>query len=80
MTDDILRYRIAEAIYGQIQSPVPPFDEQPPIVQQAWLDDADAVIAALKMRRESLLDGIEPVDDPPAWHCRWVTDWEAYRA
>lgn len=38
---------------------------------------ADAVIAELGLRRESMTDGISPVDDPPAWHHRYVTSWVA---
>ena len=38
---------------------------------------ADAVIAELGLYRESMLDGIGPVDDPPPWHHRYVTKWTA---
>ena len=31
-----------------------------------WLGMADAVIRELGLRRESMTDGISPVDDPPA--------------
>ena len=36
---------------------------------------ADAVIAELGMTRESAVDGISPVDDPPPGQHRYVTDW-----
>ena len=36
---------------------------------------ADAVIAELEMTRESAVDGISPVDDPPPGQHRYVTDW-----
>lgn len=38
---------------------------------------ADAVIRELGLRRESMLDGISPVDDPPPWHHRYATEWKA---
>jgi hypothetical protein len=60
-----LRTRIAKALYGQILHPVPPFDSQPDEVKQAWLADADAVIAELGLRRDTV--GLIH---------RWVTEWE----
>jgi hypothetical protein len=63
---DNLRTRIAEALYGQILHPVPLFDDQPDEVQAAWLADADAVIEALGLRKQS--DKLVR---------RYTTDWEA---
>ena len=36
---------------------------------------SDAVIAELGMTRESAVDGISPVDDPPPGQHRYVTEW-----
>ena len=47
-----LRTRIAKALYGQILHPVPLFDSQPDEVKDAWLADADAVIAELQLDKE----------------------------
>lgn len=43
-----LRNRIAKVLYGRIENPVPLFDSQPDEVKDAWLADADAVIAELQ--------------------------------
>jgi hypothetical protein len=60
-----LRTRIAEALYGQIINPVPPFSEQPGDVQAAWLADADAVIRELGLKKENV----------GTIH-RYITDWK----
>ena len=49
------------------------FDEAAPSLSMR--DMADAVIAELEMTRESAVDGISPVDDPPPGQHRYVTDW-----
>ena len=36
---------------------------------------ADAVIEELGITRESAVDGISPVDDPPPGQHRYVTEW-----
>ena len=51
-----LRTRIAKALYRQIVQPCPDFDDQPEVVQTAWLEDADAVIAELQLRQEWLTE------------------------
>ena len=70
MSDD-LRTRIIKAIGAEVYGDVGNSDLS--LATRA----ADAVIRELGMRRESMLDGIAPVDDPPAWHHRYTTDWIA---
>ena len=76
---DSLRTRIAKALYGQILHPVPLFDSQPGEVKDAWLKDADAVIAALGLRPEL---GQRSKPTGPLWGgnnrynvTRYVTEW-----
>ena len=71
MTD--LRTRIAKALYGQIISPVPLFDSQPDEVKDAWLKDADAVIAALGLKKESEM-ALDDTYKVIPMH-RYVTEW-----
>ncbi len=73
---DSLRDRIAAVVHQKLSPPC--CDECHDWGPEPWeIEVADAVIRELGMRRESMLDGIAPVDDPPAWHHRYTTDWIA---
>ena len=67
-----LRDRIAEALHARHMSRLDwqrPWAELHSASQEVWLADADAVIAALGLRRE---------DGANLTHFRHVTDWQEF--
>ena len=78
---DTLRTRIAAALYRHAQQTVPTgipwlrWEDSFPVVQDLWLNMADAVIRELGLKRASRPKDYGHVNYPPGH--QYITDWIA---